>query len=202
MESSDEEDVHVVQETGDYTADNDENVTFKSLGVVDVLCEACESLKWTTPSKIQRESIPVALTGKDVIGLAETGSGKTGAFALPILQKLLEVPQRLFALILTPTRELAFQISEQFEALGSKIGVKCCVIVGGIDMMNQALMLAKKPHIIIATPGRLVDHLENTKGFNLRSLKFLVMDEADRILNMDFEAEVDKILKVKNVFCF
>ena len=75
-------------------------------------------------------------------------------------------------------------------------GVKCCVIVGGIDMMNQALMLAKKPHIIIATPGRLVDHLENTKGFNLRSLKFLVMDEADRILNMDFEQEVDKILKV------
>ena len=75
-------------------------------------------------------------------------------------------------------------------------GVKSCVIVGGIDMMTQALMLAKKPHVIIATPGRLVDHLENTKGFNLRSLKYLVMDEADRILNMDFEQEVDKILKV------
>lgn len=80
-------------------------------------------------------------------------------------------------------------------------GVKCCVIVGGIDMMNQALMLAKKPHVIIATPGRLVDHLENTKGFHLRSLKFLVMDEADRILNMDFEQEVDKILKVCNCYC-
>ncbi|XP_060562332.1 probable ATP-dependent RNA helicase DDX47 [Ruditapes philippinarum] len=174
----------------------EESVTFKDLGVVDVLCEACESLKWKTPSKIQRESIPVALTGKDIIGLAETGSGKTGAFALPILQTLLDNPQRLYALVLTPTRELAFQISEQFEALGSTIGIKCCVIVGGIDMMNQALMLAKKPHIIVATPGRLVDHLENTKGFNLRSLKFLVMDEADRILNMDFEQEVDKILKV------
>ncbi|XP_060068591.1 probable ATP-dependent RNA helicase DDX47 [Ylistrum balloti] len=176
--------------------ETEENVTFKSLGVVDVLCEACELLKWKTPTKIQRESIPVALQGKDVIGLAETGSGKTGSFALPILQSLLENPQRLYALILTPTRELAFQISEQFEALGSTIGIKCAVIVGGIDMMTQSLMLAKKPHVIIATPGRLVDHLENTKGFNLRSLKYLVMDEADRILNMDFEQEVDKLLKV------
>ncbi|XP_052125432.1 probable ATP-dependent RNA helicase DDX47 isoform X2 [Frankliniella occidentalis] len=166
------------------------------MGVTDVLCKACEQLKWKTPSKIQREAIPVALQGKDVIGLAETGSGKTGAFAIPILQALLSNPQRYFALILTPTRELAFQISEQFEALGASIGVKCAVIVGGMDMMSQALMLAKKPHILIATPGRLVDHLENTKGFNLRALKFLVMDEADRILNMDFEVEVDKILKV------
>ncbi|CAG2234198.1 DDX47 [Mytilus edulis] len=174
----------------------EEEITFKSLGLVDVLCEACEQLKWKTPSKIQRESIPIALQGKDVIGLAETGSGKTGAFALPILQTLLDNPQGLYALVMTPTRELAFQISEQFEALGSSIGIKCAVIVGGIDMMTQSLMLAKKPHIIIATPGRLVDHLENTKGFSLRSLKYLVLDEADRILNMDFEEEVDKILKV------
>ncbi|XP_062589717.1 uncharacterized protein LOC134251342 [Saccostrea cucullata] len=165
-------------------------------GIVDVLCEACEQLKWKAPTKIQREALPVALQGSDVIGLAETGSGKTGAFALPILQTLLDNPQRLYALVLTPTRELAFQISEQFEALGASIGIKCAVIVGGIDMMTQALMLAKKPHVVIATPGRLVDHLENTKGFNLRSLKYLVMDEADRILNMDFEQEVDKILKV------
>ncbi|XP_050536679.1 probable ATP-dependent RNA helicase DDX47 [Daktulosphaira vitifoliae] len=171
-------------------------VTFKDLGVTDVLCETCKSLKWNEPTKIQKEAIPVALQGKDIIGLAETGSGKTGAFSIPILQALLENPQRYFALILTPTRELAFQISEQIEALGSSIGVKCGVIVGGMDMMAQALMLAKKPHIIIATPGRLVDHLENTKGFSLRNLKILVMDEADRILNMDFEEEVDKILKV------
>lgn len=188
-----------MEETQEHMEENEgseENVTFKSLGIVDVLCEACELLKWKTPTKIQKESIPIALQGKDVIGLAETGSGKTGSFALPILQSLLENPQRLYALILTPTRELAFQISEQFEALGSTIGIKCAVIVGGIDMMTQSLMLAKKPHIIIATPGRLVDHLENTKGFNLRSLKYLVMDEADRILNMDFEQEVDKLLKV------
>ncbi|PKK29815.1 DEAD (Asp-Glu-Ala-Asp) box polypeptide 47 [Columba livia] len=165
-------------------------------GVTDVLCEACDQLGWKVPTKIQVEAIPVALQGRDIIGLAETGSGKTGAFALPILQALLETPQRLFALVLTPTRELAFQISEQFEALGSSIGVHTTVIVGGIDAMSQSLALAKKPHVIIATPGRLVDHLENTKGFNLRALKYLVMDEADRILNMDFETEVDKILKV------
>ncbi|XP_066151768.1 ATP-dependent RNA helicase DDX47 [Euwallacea fornicatus] len=174
----------------------DVSVSWQDLGLVDALCKACEQLKWKSPSKIQRESIPVALQGKDIIGLAETGSGKTAAFALPILQALLENPQRHFALILTPTRELAFQISEQFEALGSAIGVKSVVIVGGMDMTSQALLLAKKPHIIIATPGRLVDHLSNTKGFNLRALKYLVMDEADRILNMDFETEVDKILKV------
>ncbi|XP_025095903.1 probable ATP-dependent RNA helicase DDX47 [Pomacea canaliculata] len=170
--------------------------SFLDLGVVDVLASACEQLKWKVPTKIQKEAIPVALSGRDVIGLAETGSGKTGAFALPILQALLQAPQRLFALVLTPTRELAYQISEQFEALGSSIGVKCAVIVGGMDMMTQAIMLGKKPHIIVATPGRLVDHLENTKGFSLRSVKYLVMDEADRILNMDFESEVDKILKV------
>merc|ERR1719244_2431746 len=103
--------------------------TFAELGLVDVLCEACEKVGWKKPSKIQAEAIPVALSGKDVIGLAETGSGKTGSFALPILHALLETPQRLFALILTPTRELAFQISEQFEALGASIGVKCAVIV-------------------------------------------------------------------------
>ncbi|KAI5694597.1 hypothetical protein M8J75_001862 [Diaphorina citri] len=193
--SSDEEEVAVsVEEQGE--GEEEKDITFKDLGVVDVLCEACAAVGWKAPSKIQKEAIPVALQGKDVIGLAETGSGKTGAFALPILQALLEHPQRYFALILTPTRELAFQISEQFEALGVSIGVKCAVIVGGMDMMSQALLLAKKPHIIIATPGRLVDHLENTKGFSLRSLKFLVMDEADRILNMDFEVEVDKLLKV------
>lgn len=172
------------------------DLTWQDLGLTEVLCKACEQLKWKKPSKIQREAIPVALKGKDVIGLAETGSGKTAAFALPILQALLENPQRYFALILTPTRELAFQISEQFEALGSNVGVKCAVIVGGMDMMSQALVLAKKPHILIATPGRLLDHLTNTKGFSLRALKYLVMDEADRILNMDFEVEVDKILKV------
>lgn len=198
--SVDEENDEDAEDTGsignDIAANVESSVTWKDLGLTDALCQACEELKWKAPSKIQKEAIPVALQGKDIIGLAETGSGKTGAFALPILHALLENPQRYFALVLTPTRELAFQISEQFEALGSSIGVKCCVVVGGMDMVSQALQLAKKPHIIIATPGRLVDHLENMKGFNLKAIKYLVMDEADRILNMDFEVELDKILKV------
>jgi ATP-dependent RNA helicase DDX47/RRP3 len=93
--------------------------------VEDVLCEACERLGWKSPSRIQQESIPVALAGRDVIGLAETGSGKTGAFVIPILQSLLAVQQRLFGLILTPTRELAVQIQQQVEGLGAAIGVQC-----------------------------------------------------------------------------
>lgn len=109
---------------------------------------------------------------------------------------MLENPQPLYACVLAPTRELAIQIAEQIEALGADIGVRCAVIVGGIDMMAQAIALSKKPHVVVATPGRLVDHLENTRGFNLRKLKYLVMDEADRLLNMDFGPEIDKILRV------
>ncbi len=109
---------------------------------------------------------------------------------------LLDKPQPLFGLVLAPTRELANQISQMFEALGSLISVRCAVIVGGLDMVPQAIALGKKPHIIVATPGRLLDHLENTKGFSLRSLKYLVMDEADRLLDLDFGPILDKILKV------
>ncbi|PKA62643.1 DEAD-box ATP-dependent RNA helicase 10 [Apostasia shenzhenica] len=175
--------------------DEGEAKTFKSLGVCDEMVEACESLGWKTPTKIQVEAIPHALEGRDVIGLAQTGSGKTGAFALPILQALLGNPRPFFACVLSPTRELAIQISQQFEALGSSIGVKCTVLLGGVDMMAQAISLAKRPHIIVGTPGRLLDHLSNTKGFNLRLLKYLVLDEADRLLNMDFEKAIDDILK-------
>ncbi|XGW27006.1 hypothetical protein V3C99_007523 [Haemonchus contortus] len=184
------------EEGEDNTPEEQTSKTFKELGVCDALCEACDRLDWKTPTKIQIAALPHALSGRDVIGLAETGSGKTAAFALPILQSLLETPQKLFGLVLTPTRELAFQIAQQFEALGAGIGLVVAVIVGGVDMTTQALALAKRPHIIVATPGRLVDHLENTKGFTLKALKYLVMDEADRILNMDFEVELDKILRV------
>ncbi|KAK2802744.1 ribosomal RNA processing protein [Onygenales sp. PD_10] len=170
--------------------------TFKDLGVIDSLCEACEALGYKNPTPIQAESIPLALQGRDLIGLAETGSGKTAAFALPILQALMEKPQSLFGLILAPTRELAYQISESFEGLGALISVRTAVIVGGMDMVSQAIALGKKPHIVVATPGRLLDHLENTKGFSLRNLKYLVMDEADRLLDLDFGPILDKILKV------
>ncbi|KAI3610660.1 atp-dependent rrna helicase rrp3 [Moniliophthora roreri] len=171
-------------------------VTFRSLGLIDPLLEALEQLKFTSPTQIQTEAIPHALEGRDIIGVAATGSGKTAAFALPILQKLWDDPKGLFACVLAPTRELAYQISNQFEALGAAMGVRCAVIVGGMEMTAQAVALAKRPHIVVATPGRLNDHLENTKGFNLRSLKFLVLDEADRLLDMDFGPVIDKILKV------
>ncbi|KAA0158218.1 hypothetical protein FNF28_06337 [Cafeteria roenbergensis] len=169
--------------------------TFAELGVCEPLQEACAALGWKHASAVQREAIPLALSGRDVIGLAETGSGKTAAFALPVLQALLDKPQRLFACVLAPTRELAFQIAEQFDALGAGIGCKTAVLVGGVDLMTQAIALARKPHIIIGTPGRLVDHLENTKGFSLRAARYLVLDEADRMLSLDFEEAIDKILR-------
>jgi ATP-dependent RNA helicase DDX47/RRP3 len=108
----------------------------------------------------------------------------------------MDKPQPFFGLVLAPTRELAYQISEAFDALGSTISVRSVVLVGGMDMVPQAIAIGKRPHIIVATPGRLLDHLENTKGFSLRSLKYLVMDEADRLLDMDFGPIIDKILKV------
>lgn len=148
--------------------------TFKSLGLIDPLLEALNQLEYKNPTDIQVESLPHALEGRDIIGVASTGSGKTAAFALPILQKLWEEPKGLFACVLAPTRELAYQISQQFEALGSAIGVRCAVIVGGMDMVSQSIALAKRPHVIVATPGRLIDHLENTKGFSLRGLRYLV----------------------------
>jgi ATP-dependent RNA helicase DDX47/RRP3 len=158
--------------------------TFSSLGVTDALCQAIKTVNWTYATRIQKETLPSALKGRDIIGLAETGSGKTGAFTIPMLQALLDNPQRgaVYAVILAPTRELAFQIHEVVAALGGTIGASSVCIVGGVDSASQAIALARNPHIVTATPGRLVDHLTNTKGFHLRKLKYLVMDEADRML--------------------
>ena len=176
-------------------SEEDVEKTFADLGLAAPLCEACEKLNFLKPTPIQQKAIPYALQGKDLIALAETGSGKTAAFGLPVLHRLLERPQPLFALVISPTRELALQISEQFEALGSFIGVKCAVVVGGVDMMAQAILLAKRPHIVVGTPGRIVDHLQNTRGFSARTFKYLILDEADKLLNMDFEKELDTIVQ-------
>ncbi|KAG5021925.1 hypothetical protein JHK85_018267 [Glycine max] len=137
-----------------------------------------------------RSSLPAE--GKDVTGLAQTGYGKTGAFALPILHALLEAPRpkHFFDCVLSPTRELAIQIAEQFEALGSEL------LVGGIDMVQQSIKIAKQPHIIVGTPRRVLDHLKHTKGFSLGRLKYLVLDEADRLLNEDFEESLNEILQM------
>ncbi|RDL31975.1 uncharacterized protein BP5553_09377 [Venustampulla echinocandica] len=170
--------------------------TFQALGILQSLCDACESLGYTKPTPIQAQSIPIALQGRDLIGLAETGSGKTAAFALPILQALINQPQPLHSLILAPTRELAQQTSKVIEALGSLVSVRCALLIGGLDMVSQSIALGKKPHVVVATPGRLLDHLENTKGFSLRQLKYLVLDEADRLLDLDFGPILDKVLKI------
>jgi ATP-dependent RNA helicase DDX47/RRP3 len=184
----------------------DEPKTWAQLGCSEAVQEACKELGWTTPTPIQKECLPYALSGRDVIGLAQTGSGKTAAFCIPVVEALLKNPSTHFALILAPTRELCFQISEQVDAIGAKVGVTSVVVVGGVDMIQQQIALMKKPHVIVATPGRMVDHLERTKGFHLRNLKFFVMDEADRLLNMDFEKELNKILSVipreRNTFLF
>ena len=184
------------EKVDDLLANEDKTQTFKSLKLCDELIEVTEQIGWKQPSKIQAQSIPPALDGQDVVGLAETGSGKTGAFVLPILHKLLEENKRKFALCLAPTRELAIQISDEFRTLGATIGIKTACIYGGVDMMEQAMQLAQNPHVIIATPGRLVDHLEKTKGFNLKTIKFLVLDEADKMLDQNFQVELDKILSL------
>ncbi|CAG8562827.1 6156_t:CDS:2, partial [Diversispora eburnea] len=139
------------------------NDDFGNLGINSWLIQALKSMSIKIPTEIQVACIPKILEGKDCIGEAKTGSGKTAAFALPILQKLSEDPFGIFALVLTPTRELAFQIADQFKVLGKGINLKDCVIVGGLNMMDQALELSRKPHIVIATPGRLVDHINTDR---------------------------------------
>ncbi|KAM3239930.1 hypothetical protein ACQJBY_053552 [Aegilops geniculata] len=170
--------------------------TFAELGICPEVVEACDAMGWKQPTKIQAGAIPYALKGRDLIGLGQTGSGKTGAFALPIIQALIKHPQPFFACVMLPTRELAIQIAEQFEALGSAIGLVCSVLVGGVDRMQQVLSIAKRPHIVVGTPGRLLDHLKDTKGFSLTKLKYLVLDEADKLLNLEFKESLDEILNV------
>lgn len=199
--------IKAVAEDDDPNGIFDKSCTFKSIGVCDELCEIIEKMGYTHPTKIQKETLTYALKGQDLIGLAETGSGKTAAFGIPIIQKLLDEPNHVFfACIMAPTRELCLQINQHLEILGSGIGLRTCVLVGGLDMVSQAISLSKKPHIVIGTPGRVADHLANTKGFNLNKLKFLVFDEADRLLELDFEKQINQILaaipKERTTFLF
>ncbi|GET03738.1 probable ATP-dependent RNA helicase DDX49 [Rhizophagus clarus] len=168
--------------------------TFEELGLNPWLIDALKAMSIKFPSAIQRACIPPILKGKDCIGGAKTGSGKTAAFALPILQKLSEDPFGVFALVLTPTRELAFQIADQFRVLGKSINLKECVVVGGLDMMSQSLQLSRKPHVVIATPGRLVDHINSSAiAPCLSRIRFLVLDEADRLLSDTFAEDLATI---------
>jgi len=170
--------------------------TFGELGLQNWLVRQCEEMGITRPTPIQEYCIPEILKGRDCIGCAKTGSGKTGAFGLPILQKLSEDPYGIFALVLTPTRELAFQIAEQFQALGKTIGVKDVVVVGGMDMVLQGGQLSDKPHLVVATPGRLAHLIKSGAEFSLKNIQFLVLDEADRLLEKSFEKDLEVIFGV------
>ncbi|KAI1000808.1 ATP-dependent RNA helicase [Podosphaera aphanis] len=163
----------------------DPTTTFASLGVKPWLVRSLGSMAINQPTGIQKGCIPEILNGKDCIGGSRTGSGKTVAFAVPILQKWAEDPIGVFALVLTPTRELALQIYEQFKAISSPQQLKIVLITGGTDMRPQATALSQRPHIVIATPGRLADHIQ-TSGEDticgLRRVQMVVLDEADRLL--------------------
>ncbi|NXJ81321.1 DDX49 helicase, partial [Trogon melanurus] len=170
---------------------------FRALGLAPWLAEQARQVGLSRPTAVQAACIPAVLQGRDCLGCAKTGSGKTAAFVLPVLQVLSEDPYGIFCLVLTPTRELAYQIAEQFRVLGKPLGLKDCVVVGGLDMVAQALELSRKPHVVIATPGRLADHLRSSNTFSLKKIKFLVMDEADRLLEQgsaDFTADLEVIL--------
>ncbi|KAG7366576.1 ATP-dependent RNA helicase [Nitzschia inconspicua] len=202
MDSREAADDNENDDNRDNQDDNDTGIvtqtSFQSLGVCESLVDACTHLGWTSATKIQEKVLPDALQGRDIIGLAETGSGKTGAFCIPMLQALLENPVRgaVFGVVLAPTRELAFQIHAVVEGLGQTMGANSVCIVGGVPMTQQSIALGRNPHIIVATPGRLLDHLTNTKGFHLRKLRYLILDEADRMLSLDFEKELNELLQV------
>ncbi|KAF8468963.1 P-loop containing nucleoside triphosphate hydrolase protein [Kalaharituber pfeilii] len=173
--------------------------SFAALGVSKWLVDSLAAMAIRKPTPIQAACIGPILEGRDCIGGSRTGSGKTVAFAAPILQKWAEDPFGIFALILTPTRELALQMAEQFNALGSPQNIKLCLLIGGVDMREQAISLASRPHIVIATPGRLADHIRSSGEdtiCGLRRARFVVLDEADRLLTDSFAEDLEECISV------
>src|SRR5581483_6364146 len=165
---------------------------FSSLGLSPKISEALERLKFTTPTPIQAKAIPVAVTGADVIGIAQTGTGKTLAFTLPLLQQISRTKQR--GLIILPTRELAIQVDDFLRDFGTPFGVRRALLIGGAPMRPQISDLRREPHVIIGTPGRLIDHLDQAT-LSLKSIGVLVLDEADRMLDMGFAPQIKRILQ-------
>ncbi|OIP52609.1 MAG: DEAD/DEAH box helicase [Flavobacteriaceae bacterium CG_4_8_14_3_um_filter_34_10] len=174
-------------------------MTFENLNVIAPILEALKIEGYTTPTPIQAQTIPLILDGKDVLGCAQTGTGKTAAFAVPIIQLLSQDRNQqggkrvIRSLILTPTRELAIQIEESFENYGTKTNLKSMVIFGGVNQHSQVSQLRQGVDILIATPGRLLD-LISQKYVHLNHLQFFVLDEADRMLDMGFLNDVKKII--------
>ena len=175
-------------------------MSFNNLQLIEPLLKALGNEGYTTPTPIQEQSIPVILQHKDLLGCAQTGTGKTAAFALPMLQLMHQAQQQsrqgqrtIKALILTPTRELAIQIEESFAAYGKYLDLRHLVIFGGVSQVNQVNTLRRGIDILVATPGRLLD-LMNQNYVSLRDIKFFVLDEADRMLDMGFVHDVKKII--------
>ena len=172
-------------------------MTFENLNLIEPILKALQEEGYSTPTPIQEKSIPILLQGKDLLGCAQTGTGKTAAFSIPILQKLYKTDNRksIKALILTPTRELAIQIGESFSAYGKYTGLRHAVIFGGVGQKPQTDELKRGVQILVATPGRLQD-LVNQGFINLKALEFFVLDEADRMLDMGFIHDIRRILKL------
>ncbi len=172
-------------------------MSFKNLNLDEALLTALDTQGYTTPTPIQKQAIPVVLSGKDLLGVAQTGTGKTAAFGLPILQLLNEKKSShrgIKALILTPTRELAIQIDESLAAYGKQTKLKHAVIFGGVSQNPQVQQIRRGVDILVATPGRLLD-LMNQGYISLKQLQIFVLDEADRMLDMGFIHDVKKVIK-------
>ncbi|MGY8746370.1 MAG: DEAD/DEAH box helicase, partial [Candidatus Poseidoniales archaeon] len=173
--------------------------SFESLGLSKELLQAVEAEGYTSPTPVQVQSIPPLLAGKDVLGVAQTGTGKTAAFALPVLQAMSRSPpqgrRHIRALILSPTRELAAQIGERFSVYSKNLDIRHKVIFGGVKQNPQVRALQKGLDILVATPGRLLD-LINQKYIDLGRVEFFVLDEADRMLDMGFIRDIQKVLKL------
>ncbi len=168
--------------------------TFKELGLPEALLTRLEAMGFTTPTAIQAQAIPLALEGRDILGSAQTGTGKTGAFGLPLVAKLLTEP-RGSALVMTPTRELATQVLKQLhDFLGKNSKINSALLIGGESMYRQLSELRQRPRIVVGTPGRINDHLERG-SLLLHDTNFLVLDETDRMLDMGFTIQIENVLK-------
>jgi len=164
---------------------------FYGLGIAPALLEILGKLHFKTPTPIQERAIPVANEGKDLIGIAQTGTGKTLAFGVPMIQQIAQ--KKAKGLILLPTRELAHQVDEMLQKIGRSMGLKTALIIGGASMRPQLDALRRNPHIIIGTPGRIIDHMEQ-KTLSFDGISILVLDEADRMLDMGFAPQLRQIL--------
>src|SRR3989344_4544676 len=173
--------------------------TFGGLGIAPKLLDTILKLGFTAPTSIQHKAIPVAIEGKDIIGIAQTGTGKTLAFGIPLVQQILlartaSKGQEGKGLIVLPTRELAIQVEEAIQKIGKPFGIKTAVLIGGASVRQQIRELHYGPHIVIGTPGRINDLVEQ-RALNLSGVSILVLDEADRMFDMGFAPQINKILK-------